>query len=79
MRIRGKDGKMVIEKTPYNQDAESIERYNEKYGVDGWRWAVMICSYVSPECGYGDPLDERTCRYCNGKCMRPKYKITPIM
>ena len=79
MRFKGKDGKMVIEKTQYNQDEESIVRYNAKYGENGWRWAVQICSYISPECGYGEPLDAGTCRYCDGKCMRPKYKFTPVV
>lgn len=72
MILIDRNGIRHIERTPYNSTQDRIDKYNNKYGVGGWKWAEPICSYLSRECGYGDPLNKDTCRYCDGKCMRPK-------
>ncbi len=73
MILKNANGIYTVEVPTYPFDeAEEIQYYNNKFGIGKWMWAARICSYLSPHCGYGEPLDKSTCETCDGKCMRPK-------
>ncbi len=71
MIITGPDGVRVISKSAHYTSADDA-RFDKRFGVGGWRYAENICSYLSPECGYGEPLNKQTCSYCDGRCLRMK-------
>lgn len=72
MILKGKDGIYHVERTQYNQTAERQKYYDRKFGKGNWKYVEPICSYLCKECGYGESLNKDTCRYCDGKCVRPK-------
>lgn len=73
MIIRDKNGVMVIEESPYHTEKD-IERFNQKYGINKWRFSMRICSYLEPACGYGQALTKTDCPFCDGKCLRPQLE-----
>lgn len=71
MILKGYDGIYTIERSPYHTE-EDEARFDRKYGKGNWKFVEPICHGLCPECGYGEPLDESKCFYCDGKCVRPK-------
>lgn len=50
---------------------EDILRFDNRYGVGNWKFTESVCRCLSPECGYGPPLDGQ-CSNQDGKCYRPR-------
>ena len=78
MLLTDRHGVVHITKTPYNQTQADIDRYNAKYGEGKWQYMENICSFLSEACGYGQPKNAYTCRYCDGKCIRPLLKAEKV-
>ncbi len=65
-----RNGVALIDRSPFHTEKDD-KRFDAKYGIGKWKYRESVCSFLSPECGYGPQLDRNTCSYCDGKCYRP--------
>lgn len=65
------NGMVIIDRYDSNCNQEDINWFNVMHGENKWKFRERFCSYLEPSCGYGAPLNEGSCAFCNGHCIRP--------